>query len=115
MFTGFNLKIDKDDESFFNSYFDDGQKLLASQKEAIQTSLESYICNNDILDGTKIQENCPCERAFRPNWRETAAQSSSLCRTLQAFLSKAAPVLCVRKGGYDYKHTAAPCKVPALP
>ena len=57
MFTGFNLKIDKDDESFFNSYFDDGQKLLASQKEAIQTSLESYICNNDILDGTKIQEN----------------------------------------------------------
>ena len=57
LFTGFNLKIDKDDESFFNSYFDDGQKLLASQKEAIQTSLESYICNNDILDGTKIQEN----------------------------------------------------------
>ena len=34
---------------------------------------------------------------------------------LQAFLSKAAPVLRVRKGGYDYKHTAAPCKVPALP
>ena len=35
LFTGFNLKIDKDDESFFNSYFDDGQKLLASQKSGI--------------------------------------------------------------------------------
>ena len=61
------------------------------------------------------RHNRPCERAFRPNWRETAARSSSLRRTLQAFLSKAAPVLRVRKGGYDYKHTAAPCKVPALP
>ena len=32
----------------------------------------------------------------------------SLLRTLQAFLSKAAPVLRVRKGGYDCNHTAVP-------
>ena len=61
------------------------------------------------------RHNRSSERAFRPNWRETAARSSSLRRSLQAFLSKASPVLRIRKGGCGYNHTAAPCKVPAPP
>ena len=69
----------------------------------------------DFLFLSILTKNRPGVCTFRPNWRETAARSSSLRRTLQAFLSKAAPVLRVRKGGCGYNHAAAPCKVPALP
>lgn len=46
-----------------------------------------------------LNKNRPGVCAFRPNWRETAAQSSSLRRTLQAFLSKAAPVCVFGRAG----------------
>jgi hypothetical protein len=43
----------------------------------------------DFLFLSILTKNRPSVCAFRPNWRETAARSSSLRRTLQAFLSKA--------------------------
>lgn len=54
MFAGFNLQIS--DVNIFDKYFSHGEAVLRSQRKTIEENLEAYICGDDVLNGTMMQE-----------------------------------------------------------
>lgn len=53
MFVAFNLKMDQN----YNKYYETGKKLFDSNKCQIKKELDSFICGNGVLNGTKMQED----------------------------------------------------------
>lgn len=56
MFAAFNLDLKFSDISF-DYFYKDGLEILNEQKRVVHESLEKYVCNNECIDGTKLQEN----------------------------------------------------------
>lgn len=53
MYTGFNLKTDWVDENYYN----EGQKIIALNKENVKKPLQTFATKNGIINGKNIQEH----------------------------------------------------------
>jgi len=55
MFTGYNLKLEKNDKNILDKYIEIGEEHLNINKANIEKSINSYIKNN-TLNGTSVQD-----------------------------------------------------------